>query len=197
MNNAGVASTAAASRNATRWYEFQNLTTTPTLVQSGTVFDNAATRAAARQYWIPSVVVTGQGHAVLGFTMAGTPVGATPAYVGRLAGDTLGTMTGPPTVAAVTYGTTTANYNPPSDPGGAAGRRWGDYSFTVVDPLDDMTVWTIQEYNQALNSYAVRVGKARRAAAGHPDLLRRADRLHRSHRQRGDHRHLQRRLGLL
>ncbi|HEX4963208.1 MAG TPA: DUF11 domain-containing protein [Thermoanaerobaculia bacterium] len=158
VSTAGVASTAAQNRNASRWYEFQNLTTTPTLVQSGTVFDNAATAAAARQYWIPSVVVTGQGHAVLGVTMAGTPAGATPVYVGRLAGDALGTMTGPPTVAAVTFGTTTANYNPPSDPGGASGRRWGDYSFTVVDPIDDMSVCTIQEYNQASNSYAVRVG---------------------------------------
>ena len=159
VSSAGVASTAAESRNATRWYEFQNLTTTPTLVQSGTVYDNAATRAAARQYFIPSITVTGQGHAVAGFTMAGTPVGATPAYVSRLSGDTLGTMTGPPTTTATAFGTTTANYNPPSDPGGAGGRRWGDYSFTVVDPLDDMTVWTIQEYNQALNSYAVRISK--------------------------------------
>lgn len=119
VSSAGVANTAAASRNATRWYEFQNLTTTPTLVQSGTVFDNAATRAAARQYFIPSITVTGQGHAVAGFTMAGTPVGATPAYVSRLSSDTLGTMTGPPTTAATTFGTTTANYNPPADPGGA------------------------------------------------------------------------------
>ncbi|HEY4642373.1 MAG TPA: hypothetical protein VII75_13590, partial [Thermoanaerobaculia bacterium] len=71
-SNAGVASSAAASRNSARWYEFQNLATTPTLVQSGTVFDNAATRAAARQYWIPTVTVTGQGHAVMGMTMAGT-----------------------------------------------------------------------------------------------------------------------------
>ncbi len=159
VSSAGVANTAAAARNATRWYEFQNLTTTPTVVQSGTVFDNAATLAAARQYWIPSVTVTGQGHAVLGVSMAGTPIGATPAYVSRLAGDTLGTMTGPPTVAATAFGTTTANYNPPADPGGASGRRWGDYSFTVTDPLDEMSVWTIQEYNQALNSYAVRVAR--------------------------------------
>ena len=159
VTNAGVASTASASRNAARWYEFQNLTTTPTLVQSGTVYDNAATRAAARQYWIPSVTVTGQGHAVMGMTMAGSPVGATPVFVGRLSGDTLGTMTGPPTSAAVSYGTTTANYNPLSDPGGASGRRWGDYSHTSVDPLDDMTVWTIQEYNHVANSYAVRVAK--------------------------------------
>jgi len=155
----GTASSVAAARNASRWYEFQSLTTTPTVVQSGTVFDSSATLAAARQYWIPSVTVTGQGHAVLGMTMAGNPVGATPAYVGRLAGDTLGTMAGPPSAAAVAFGTTTANYNPALDAGGSAGRRWGDYSFTVVDPLDDMTVWTIQEYNQASNSYAVRVGR--------------------------------------
>jgi hypothetical protein len=168
VSSAGVANTATTARNASRWYEFQNLTTTPTLVQSGTVFDNAATLAAARQYWIPSVTVTGQGHAVLGFSMAGTPIGATPAFVGRLSGDTLGTMVGPPTTAAVTFGTTTANYNPSSDPGGSSGRRWGDYSFTSVDPLDDMTVWTIQEYNQALNSYAVRVGKLAAPAPAMP-----------------------------
>ena len=95
----------------------------------------------------------------MGMTMAGTPVGVTPVYVGRLAGDTLGTMTGPPTTSAVNIGTSTSNYNPPSDPGGASGRRWGDYSFTMVDPIDDMTVWTIQEYNQASNSYAVQVAK--------------------------------------
>jgi len=142
-----------------RWYEFQNLTATPSLVQSGTVYDSASTRAAALQYWIPSIAATGQGHAVLGFSLAGTPSGATPAYVGRLAGDTLGTMVAPPTSGAVQFGTTTANYNPPSDPGSAAGRRWGDYSFTVVDPIDDMSVWTIQEYNQASNNYSVRVSK--------------------------------------
>ncbi|HMZ22638.1 MAG TPA: hypothetical protein PLD20_32210, partial [Blastocatellia bacterium] len=158
VNSSGVANTGTEARNAVRWYEFQNLTTTPTLRQSGTVFDNAATRAAARQYFIPSVAVSGQGHAVLGFTMAGF-VGATPAYVGRLSGDTLGTMDGPPTTAAVTFGTSAAGYNPSNDSGGATGRRWGDYSYTSLDPLDDMTLWTIQEYNHVANSYAVRVAK--------------------------------------
>ena len=159
VNAAGVASTVAAARNATRWYQLQNLATTPTLVQSGTVFDSAATLAAARQYWIPTIAPTGQGHAVLGFSMAGNPVGATPAYVGRLVSDAAGTMVGPPATGAVLFGTSAASYNPPSDPGGAAGRRWGDYSYTVVDPLDEMSVWTIQEYNQATNSYAVRIAK--------------------------------------
>ena len=118
VSNAGVANTAAA------------IALRDPLVRVSEPHDDADARAVgngvrqrsppgprARQYWIPSVVVTGQGHSVLGTSMAGTTIGATPVYVGRLAGDTLGTMTGPPTVAAVTFGTTTANYNPPSRSG--------------------------------------------------------------------------------
>ena len=158
VNGGGVANTGTPGRNAIRWYEFQNLGATPTLLQSGTVHDSIGLRANALQYWFPSITVSGQDHAVVGFSLAGTPSGATPAYTGRLATDALGTMAGVPGTGVVKFGTTTANYNPASDPGGANGRRWGDYSFTVVDPIDDMSIWTIQEYNQALNSYAVRVG---------------------------------------
>jgi hypothetical protein len=57
------------------------------------------------------------------------------------------------------YTTSTTAYNPPSDPGGAGGRRWGDYSFTSLDPLDDMTMWTVQEYCVATNSYGARVAQ--------------------------------------
>ena len=152
VNSAGVASTAAGNRVAVRWYELQNLATTPTLVESGTIFDNAATNPA--QHFIPTATVTGQGHAVMGFSRAGTTVGATPAYAGRLAGDTLGT-----TAPIATFGTSTANYNPPADPGGATGRLWGEASATVVDPIDEMTVWTFQQYNHALNSWSIRVGR--------------------------------------
>ena len=141
--SAGVGSS-SPTRTSTRWYEFQNLSATPTLVQSGTVFDNAASNPL--NYWIPSITVSGQGHAVVGFSVAGLVKGATPGYNGRLSGDTAGTMNTP-----VYFGTTSSNYNPGNN-------RWGDYSFTVVDPLDEMSVWTIQEYNQASNSYAVRVG---------------------------------------
>jgi len=158
VNAGGVSQTGGQSRNGSRWYEFDNLGATPTVLQSGTVFDDSGNRAQSLQYFIPTITVNGQDHAVIGFTSAGTPAGATPAYTGRLAGDTVGTMAGVPGTGVVNFGTTSANYNPPSDPGGASGRRWGDYSFTAVDPLDDMSIWTIQEYNQALNSYAVRVG---------------------------------------
>ena len=57
------------------------------------------------------------------------------------------------------YTASASAYNPSGDPGGPAGRRWGDYSFTSVDPNDDMTMWTIQEYVNGTNTYGVRVAK--------------------------------------
>ncbi|MGH9884314.1 MAG: DUF11 domain-containing protein, partial [bacterium] len=155
---AGVASNADAQRrDAVRWYELSVPVGagTPTVVQSGTIFDTAATLAAARQFWIPSVMVSGQGHAALGFSTAGAPFRADAATVGRLSGDTLGTTQGAP----VAYTSSSFAYNPPFDPGGAGGRRWGDYSFTTLDPNDDMTMWTIQEFTNAANSYGVRAVK--------------------------------------
>jgi hypothetical protein len=167
VGTTGTASTGSTARKASRWYDFaMNGTSAPTLNQSGTVYDNAATLAAAAQYWIPTISANGQGHAVIGFSMAGTNYGATPAYTGRLAGDALGTMAGVPGTSVTPFGTSAASYNPTRDTGGASGRRWGDYSFTMVDPLDDMTIWTTQEYNNAASSaldsggnYAARVGQ--------------------------------------
>ena len=85
------------------------------------------------------------------------PRSAHPAYAARLAGDPLSTMTGPPTAGH--HLLTTANYNPAADPGGASGRRWGDYLFTMVDPArrhDRLYGGGIQP---GAESYAVSVGK--------------------------------------
>jgi uncharacterized repeat protein (TIGR01451 family) len=158
VTSAGVASNVDANRrDAARWYEL-NVPAgagAPTIVQSGTIFDNTAAIGSARQFWIPSVMVSGQGHAAFGFSTAGTPNRADAATVGRLVGDTLGTVQTPP----VAYTSSSTAYNPASDPGGANGRRWGDYSFTSLDPNDDMTMWTVQQFCEATNSYAVRVVK--------------------------------------
>ncbi|HVF51800.1 MAG TPA: lamin tail domain-containing protein [Pyrinomonadaceae bacterium] len=149
----GVSSgTNAARRNGVRWYEL----VVPvgagaiTVNQSGTIFDTAATVALARQYWIPTTMVSGQGHAVHGFSTAGTPYRIDAATNGRLRGDAAGT-----TGAVALYTTSSTAYNPPSDPGPP--RRFGDYSFTSLDPKDDMTMWTIQEFCSGTNQYGVRV----------------------------------------
>src|SRR5204863_2664683 len=72
------------------------------------------------------------------------------ATVGRLAGATLGTV-----------GTTRIYTNSTTTYGPQAGtvQRWGDYSYTSLDPVDDMTMWTVQEFSNATNSWAVRVVK--------------------------------------
>ncbi len=144
VNASGVADS-AGGRNGSRWYEITNLTGTPTLRQSGTVFDSAASNPAS--YWIPSCAMSGQGHVALGCSVAGNNQHAEIAVAGRLATDPLGTMS-LPTVAQ----TSASTYNVSAVP-----QRWGDYSVVVVDPLDDMTLWTGQEYCNANNSWGTRV----------------------------------------
>lgn len=145
------------TRNGVRWYELQGIATgqTPSIYQSGTLFKSSPSNTTTEMsYWMGSIMVSGQGHAAMGFSAAGANDRINAATAGRLATDPLGTLQTP-----VLYTSTSASYNPPKDPGGAGGRRWGDYSYTSLDPSDDMTFWTIQEFCDAENSYGVRVVK--------------------------------------
>ncbi len=157
-DNTGQSPGSAPTRDGARWYELAVPTGsgTPTIVQSGTVYTPSGTNIGdQRYYWIPSVMVSGQGHAAMGFSTAGTQEYANAGTVGRLVDDPLGTMESP-----VLFTTATTAYNPSGDPGTLAhGRRWGDYSYTSLDPLDDMTMWTVQEFTNATDSYGVRVAK--------------------------------------
>jgi hypothetical protein len=147
VNASGVANT-AGNRDAGRWYEITNLTSTPTLNQSGTLFDPAATNP--RYYWIPSVMMSGQGHMAIGTSTAGLTQRAQIHVAGKLRTDALGT-----TQAAILAQSSSTGYAvEPNNP-----QRWGDYSQTVVDPTDDMTMWTFQEYCDANNSWGVRAIK--------------------------------------
>ncbi|MGI8965264.1 MAG: hypothetical protein ACR2H1_04150 [Limisphaerales bacterium] len=145
------------TRNGIRWYELQGIATgsTPSLVQAGTLFQSSPSNSTdQRSYWMGSIMVSGQGHAAMGFSAAGTNERINAGTVGRLVDDPLGTLHTP-----LLYTESASNYNPPSDPGRIEGRRWGDYSYTSLDPDDDMTMWTIQEFCDAENSYGVRIAK--------------------------------------
>ncbi|MBI3834995.1 MAG: hypothetical protein HY287_11760 [Planctomycetes bacterium] len=147
VNSSGVASS-SGGRDGSRWYEIKSLSTTPTLNQSGTLFSNAS--ASPRSFWIPSVAMSGQGHMALGcsYASATTNDWAGVAAAGRLSSDPLGT-TQSPTIVQAGLGSYTLVGN--------GSNRWGDFSFTHVDPNDNMTMWTFQEYANATNSWAVRV----------------------------------------
>jgi hypothetical protein len=136
--NVGVTSSGGAGtvdRTASEWFELVTSGPAAGLNQQGRVFDGAASDPMF--YYYPSVVVSGQGHAALGFSgsNAASFVGA---YTcGRLVSDSAGTMQA---VMQIKGGD--ASYERL-----LGGRnRWGNYSHTTVDPNDDMSIWTVQEY---------------------------------------------------
>jgi hypothetical protein len=143
-------------RTGSRWYKIGNIYKRPGLLQSGTVHDGKEPSGRrAKQYFNPSVAASGQGHSIVS--------GTTDAYneylnvfaAGRYLGDPLGKTKDPVKVT-----NTTAIYAPYINLGQGFHfyvGRWGDYSQTVVDPLDDQTIWTFQEYADVDDSYGVRV----------------------------------------
>ena len=146
VNASGVAST-NGNRDGARWYEIGNLSTTPTLIQAGTLFDAAA--SSPRFFWIPSIAMNGQGHASLNASTAGNGRFAEVAGTAHLASD-------PPNFTEpfdITK-TSSSTYNLGDTP-----ERWGDYSQTVVDPTDNQTFWTFQEYTEGTDDWGVRVIK--------------------------------------
>jgi hypothetical protein len=147
VDGSGVGS-GSADRNASRWYQIDNLTSTPTLTQAGTVFDPAVSGASG--FWIPSVAANGQGHAAIGQSVAGPMTPPSLATFSRVSSDPLGLMSNGFEILGI------AGYNVQTS---TAAQRWGDYSQMVVDPADDMTMWTFQEYADAANSWGVRAVK--------------------------------------
>jgi hypothetical protein len=133
-------------RDAADWFEVSNLDSTPSLTHSGTVFDSSATK---KSYWMPSITVSSQGHAVMGMSVSASSLHPNAAFSSMLSGTT--TFSAP-----TTYTSASASYN--VDTGGGV-YRWGDYSHTSIDPCDGQTFWTIQEYVDATNSWGVKVGK--------------------------------------
>ncbi len=163
VTNAGVGATSGVGRrNAGRFYEINNLATTPTLNQSGTQFDATTT---ARGFWIPSITASGQGHVAMGFSTASATNPADVGISGRYSSDALGTLQSYQLAT-----TSSTNYTPAAD-AGPDPRRWGDYSQTVVDPLDDMTMWTFQEYCNTTGNYGVRAVQLKAPAPVTPNAI--------------------------
>ena len=132
----------AGTRVGGEWISANVANATPTLTQSGRVYDSAT--SDPRFYYYPSVAVTGQGHMALGFSGSKSTEYVSAYTSGRLATDTAGT-----TQSILQFKAGTGPYTIVS--GGR--NRWGDYSYTAVDPNDDQTLWTFQEYALPQASY--------------------------------------------
>ncbi len=132
---------AVNGRAGCRWYEIDARTLA--LVQQGTVADSAL------YYFFPSIMVNAAGDAVMGFTGSSASQYAGCYYTGRLASDPLGEMAPPELYQAGT--------GPQNNIDTYGRNRWGDYSYTTLDPTDEATFYTIQEYGHATNIWGTYV----------------------------------------
>lgn len=122
----------AGSSVGMRWYEIRNPASTPTLYQEGTYAPDANYR------WMGSIAEDHLGDMAMGFSLSGSSTYPSIAITGRLASDTLGTMSQGEEI--VTSGTGAQTLT------GQDVNRWGDYTSMGVDPTDDCTFWYTNEY---------------------------------------------------
>jgi hypothetical protein len=110
------------------------LNTSGNFVRGGRVGD----ASGAHSYAYPSISANASGEILLGFT-AFSPSGfASAAYAFHAAGDPASSMRDPVILKA--------GEGPYLKTFGHERNRWGDYSITQIDPADDTSFWTIQEY---------------------------------------------------
>ena len=90
--------------------------------------------------WMPSAAMDASGNICVAYSVSGSTMYPSAAYACREAGDSPGTL-GNEVI-----------YQPGTGYQGG-GNRWGDYSATQLDPIDDCTFWTVQEYGRASGSF--------------------------------------------
>jgi hypothetical protein len=131
-------------RAAVRWYEID--VASATAIQVGTVSDPSL------HFYMPGISVNASHDMVVGFTGSDASSYAGAWLTGRRATDSPG-VTGPPLLYK-------AGLGPYTQVTATGTNRWGDYSLTSVDPLDDETFWTIQEYARGNNTWATHIAEA-------------------------------------
>lgn len=165
VNQAGVGEDVAngGDRIAVRWYQLdltaggvETLNTVPTLVQSGTLFDNAANNP--RNYFNASIMTTKNLDLVISCTASGLNEYTNVVYAARKATDPLGTLRDP---VFITQAANPYNFGPLAEinVGVILGQRWGDASSLSPDPINDLDLWNTQEYASSNNAWAINVSK--------------------------------------
>jgi hypothetical protein len=132
------------------WFRIGGLTTSPGIVEYGLVADPAC--CSPDSFLNPTVAMSGQGHVAIGATTAAVDEFLNAVTTGRYSSDP------PESNGPWTDATASANaYTPVQvDPNN---HPWTHTSSTVVDPLDDMTMWTFQPWCDADDSVGLQVVK--------------------------------------
>jgi uncharacterized repeat protein (TIGR01451 family) len=133
---------ATGDRHSVIMFEIDLATETP--IQDFNIYDAVTPLGGTPEhYFMGAVTVSGQGHAVVGFTATDTDsLAPSSAYAARLRTDPLNTIS---TAEVFWEGTDTGDVRQSFETSNRR-TRWGDYSMTSLDPCDDQTFYTIQEF---------------------------------------------------
>jgi Putative Ig domain len=127
--------TGTPTRTAAQWWQISTAVgSVGQMLQFGRISDPSG----ANFYAYPTLAVNQNNDVMMGYTHFGPGLYPSAGYSTRLATDALNTME-----AGVTLKAGEAPYFKDF---GTGDNRWGDFSATVVDPVDDTAMWTIQEY---------------------------------------------------
>jgi PASTA domain-containing protein len=126
----------AITRTAIQWVE---LDTAGGFVQGGRIDDpRALPWNGGHLYAFASIAVNARNDVLVGFSDFESDDFADAAYAYRAGTDPPNTLRAPVTLKD--------GEGPYAEFLGSALNRWGDYSGTQVDPSDDLSLWTVQEY---------------------------------------------------
>jgi len=131
------------SRSVVQWWQ---MTTGGSVQQQGRI---NPTDGYARGY--PSIAVNANNAALIGYSIFSSGTYPSAAYSYRSSSDSANTLE-----SEVAYKSGLGPYYYIDPTSGL--NRWGDYSTTLVDPLNDVNFWTIQEYAETPNFSASNYG---------------------------------------
>jgi len=149
-HHASLPASGTPDRVAVFWFELlpaQMAATGNPIVQSGIIDGGPRT-----YYFYPSIAVNRNDDVCIGFSASDPDHFIAGAEATRVGTDPPGTIG---TVSVIKAGEDP--YVRPSLSTGVT--RWGDYSNTVVDPADDLSFWTIQEYADHMVPSSPRPGR--------------------------------------
>lgn len=116
---------------------------TPTFMQATRLIDP---NKPIRYYWFPSLMTNSNGEMAISGCTAATNEFINAWYL-RFPINNIPTQLSP---TLYTNSTTSYNPFPPSN-------RWSDYSATLVDPVDDITMYALQQYCSNTNEWGIRL----------------------------------------
>src|SRR5437870_10794362 len=133
---------------AVRWYQFDvtggTFPATPVQQQTWNNGGDGLFR------WMPSIAVDQNGNTAIGYSTSSSSIFPSIRYAGRLAGDPPGNLGQGEAIMTNGGGAETSGFG-----------RWGDYTYTAIDPSNGMDFWHVNEYHVSTGNanWATKIGK--------------------------------------